>query len=1317
MPAIRKQNSELKIGGVAWRKRVISGELVPYFTSPIYYVPEGGRFKFLNRNSRRLRNILNNDSFVQYGNTAKIIKRVDMFTSFNCRFDITNVEGKPFYRPGMGDNVFLYDDEFEHLNNLTPGMIKKKVDEMIRKKLIELNVVHYAIYTLRENSIRITTISKVDAYRMNMIDVPMRELVFNHSNLNQDFVDTGKGQCVIDAILYTLQGRRGFKKLSRQSLISFFPEYQDGISSKQLVEWAKSPQGGKNNVNVYGYNIANKQFISYNPPHRADCSIVYKINGNHMYLITDTSMKKSCIASKQLHKLDVDMTIIPGEYITIDLDTTRDIYEIIDNNENTTILLYHSNEEYDEQIDLMLSVMTHVTKNKKMYIDSIKTDGNGRPIGFIHPISNNTIIYKPALLSTETLLTTIKSLVTIENINVPSFDLEYRGQSASTIAKTIMSSQIGNIKKSMYSSYLRDLFDSYPLNPMYYSQPSIRYDNSPENPNLFVRTDNYEGRHMVLDIRHCYRNAMYNPRGDSFPIFNQFCHPEVYTLNTHGTDFVGEFIINKTIETCIPGFVFNQKLYPGNLVRYFVENGYITTDDIEYIIQPVKIINGDVFRPFIEFMNTPELKDYSKELVNHMIGLYGKKYTTNYEGIMTDSNEIAQTMWFEYGKNGKKMNCFEMNDMFYLRSCNKTRNTSDSVPINRHILAGGIIQTMELCKYISGKGLDIVGIKTDCVQFVPSCEDDVYENYIEIKDSYTMGEYKPEIYKKIEPFQQREREDISTPPQVESHEIDSVLPDNLDKSCLIQGIAGCGKTYLLCQIVKELRKTDKKFQVLSYTHDSVRNLNNRDSEMNARTINSFASDRDSLEEFGLSPVNIAKLDVVLIDEIFTPGSELIGNIGLAKIINPKLVVFGFGDTNQTVPVEDSKNTNTYNYTQSYFFMNEIFQSRSLTLEYRTDCGRYNQEALDIVDEFSAHGEITTYEFNPVDDDLTINICKLNSTKCRVDKYHMMKQAEGMTNTLTIKNDKPKKSQLPEVILYEGMEVMSNVNRCFKCSEEKSIPICNRQRLTIDNWDDDNIYMNVDEDTRVTVPIKYFNNSFELCFCTTVYKYQGSSIETDYNILDVKSMTKEEFNTAITRTSPSLSLIHMDYPHGKIFRPHKYRFKTFQFNPTPPKIGNIYKIVNTQTDEFYIGSTMRTIEERFSEHKKDKTCTMMPIIQEGGEENFNISLLYNVSVFSESQLKRYEHSEINRFISKGFNLYNELKKTKTKDIYENTNVQKTFIECKYSPRITEKSGDRLVLTYYIKGKRTLVDKKYKRLGREVVYKQLEKMMEKIKRQHY
>lgn len=1315
MPAQKKRNSELKIGGVAWRRRVISGELIPFFTSPIYYVPQGGRFKFLNRNSRRLRNILNNDSFIQYGNTGKIIKRVDMFTSFNCRFDINNSAGEPFYRAGMGQNVYLYEDEFDHFNNLTPQSIKNDVNRMIRNKLSELNALGSAIYTLRDDSLRIKTVSKMDAYRMNMTDIPMRELVFNHSNLSQNFVDTGKGQCVIDAILYELQGKRGFKKLNRQSLISFFPEYQDGISSTQLIHWAKSPLGGKNSVNIYGYNIANRQFISYNPPHRADYSIVYKINSNHMYLITDTNMKKSCIASKKIETLEVNMTIIPDDYIIIDLDENEDdVYETIDKMTSKTIVLYHSKEDYDEQRDLILEIMFKITHNKKMYIDSIKTDNNGKPVAFIDPISNNTIIYKPAMLSTQDLLKTVESMC---GSIIPTFDLQYRGQSCASIAKTVLTSTVGCIKKSTYSSYLKNLFDSNPINPIYFSQPRVRYDNSVENPNLFTRQDvPTDGEHLVLDIRHCYRKSMYNSRGDSFPIFNQFCHPEKYDVDQHGVQFVGEFIINKIIETCIPGYSLNQKLYPGNLVRYLYENNYIELKDIDYIIKPVRVMSGDTFRDFIDLMNRPELQSYSKELVNHCVGLFGKKYSAQYQGVMTDSNEIAQTLWFEYGREGKKMNCFELNEMYYLRSCNRTRDVSDSVPINRHIVAGGIIQCLELCKYVTGMGCDIVGVKTDCAQFVPNRGLD-YNNYIEIKDNYSMGDYKPETYNRIEPFQQRERNDIEKPPLIIVEKVESLLPGPLDKSCLVTGIAGCGKTHLLIQIVNELRKTERKFQVLSYTNDSVRNLNSRDKSIDARTINSFSADKDSLEDFGLSPHSMSKLDVLLLDEIFITPSELVANIGLAKVINPNLVIIGFGDTNQTIPVEDNKQENTYNYNQSYFFMNEIFQSRSLTLKYRTDCGRYNQETLDVVEEFSAQGEITTYEFQAPDDDLTINICKLNSTKCRVDKYHMMKQAEGMTHTLKIENDKPKKSQLPEVILYEGIEVMSNTNRCFKCSEEKSIPICNRQRLTIDNWDDDNIFMKVDDDTHIIVPIKYFNSSFELCFCTTVYKYQGSSIETDYNILDVNSMTKEEFNTAITRTSPSLNLIHMDYPHGKIFRPHKYRFKTFQFNPTPPKIGNIYKIVNTQTDEFYIGSTMRTIEERFSEHKKDKTCTMMPIIQEGGEENFNISLLYNVSVFSESQLKRYEHSEINRFISKGFNLYNELKKTKTRDIYENKNIQKTFIQCKYSPRITEKSGDRLVLTYYIKGKRTRVDKKYKRLGREVVYKQLEKLMEKVKKQHY
>ena len=49
-------------------------------------------------------------------------------------------------------------------------------------------------------------------------------------------------------------------------------------------------------------------------------------------------------------------------------------------------------------------------------------------------------------------------------------------------------------------------------------------------------------------------------------------------------------------------------------------------------------------------------------------------------------------------------------------------------------------------------------------------------------------------------------------------------------------------------------------------------------------------------------------------------------------------------------------------------------------------------------------------------------------------------------------------------------------------------------------------------------VSEFRESFAPAFCVTVYKYQGGTISTPYNIYDVEKMDKKQLYTALSRTT-------------------------------------------------------------------------------------------------------------------------------------------------------------------------------------------------------
>ena len=136
----------------------------------------------------------------------------------------------------------------------------------------------------------------------------------------------------------------------------------------------------------------------------------------------------------------------------------------------------------------------------------------------------------------------------------------------------------------------------------------------------------------------------------------------------------------------------------------------------------------------------------------------------------------------------------------------------------------------------------------------------------------------------------------------------------------------------------------------------------------------------------------------------------------------------------------------------------------------------------------------------------------------------------------------------------------------------------------------------------------FRESFISAFCVRVYKYQGGTISTPYNIYDVKKMDKKQLYTALSRTT-ELNHVHLDTTmlnsKYKIRMPPLSVIVNSYFNDDYHN-GQIYKITFKHNDKLYIGSSIRNLQERLNEHVtskssaifkyKDDEPIIMPIIR-------------------------------------------------------------------------------------------------------------------------
>ena len=152
---------------------------------------------------------------------------------------------------------------------------------------------------------------------------------------------------------------------------------------------------------------------------------------------------------------------------------------------------------------------------------------------------------------------------------------------------------------------------------------------------------------------------------------------------------------------------------------------------------------------------------------------------------------------------------------------------------------------------------------------------------------------------------------------------------------------------------------------------------------------------------------------------------------------------------------------------------------------------------------------------------------------------------------------------------------------------------NMEQYNIDNIEeseDGNLIFTLND---TTFSHSEFRESFIPSFCVTVYKYQGGTISTPYNIYDVEKMDKKQLYTALSRTT-ELNHVHLDTtklnPKYKIRMPPHFVTVNSYFNDDYHN-GQIYKITFEHNNKLYIGSSIRNLQERLNEHVTTKSSAI------------------------------------------------------------------------------------------------------------------------------
>lgn len=157
-----------------------------------------------------------------------------------------------------------------------------------------------------------------------------------------------------------------------------------------------------------------------------------------------------------------------------------------------------------------------------------------------------------------------------------------------------------------------------------------------------------------------------------------------------------------------------------------------------------------------------------------------------------------------------------------------------------------------------------------------------------------------------------------------------------------------------------------------------------------------------------------------------------------------------------------------------------------------------------------------------------------------------------------------------------------------------------------------------------------NENFIPSFCLTVYKYQGDSINENYNIHDINKMDKSMLYTALSRTS-KFDFIHLTFKDlNKEYKNRKQpiiELINSKFNSLY-KNGKIYEVV-FDDGKIYVGCTCDEIEKRLVQHKKDEKSP----VYKNKKHNPVIKLIIDAPSRDKKALESVEKTYIEEYADK------------------------------------------------------------------------------------
>jgi GIY-YIG catalytic domain/Viral (Superfamily 1) RNA helicase len=648
----------------------------------------------------------------------------------------------------------------------------------------------------------------------------------------------------------------------------------------------------------------------------------------------------------------------------------------------------------------------------------------------------------------------------------------------------------------------------------------------------------------------------------------------------------GEYSLNKDVWW---GHVFVQRgFWPYCVVQEMLSDGTISADDIGLQLIAKYVLPANLFeewaRYIYETFPKTEYENASKSMINMFMGLLNKKsikyneeaFCPSWKAALANINSMPNIKY-------RKM----AEDNWFLTKTVETKLYSGHCFLWRMIICQQYILNHEMELKVMGKISKpsfnnlkrkdnqprILGFTTDSMkvfrcppEYKPTLKHNakpgdlvVEDGPAKIRGSY-IEDLEPQALYKYEEMKWT----VMTSEELKANKC----------SAMVLGQGGAGKTHLLKEL--SLLDKDKKQRNLTYTNNAKNTLVTRGVD----NVFTLASQKLSNEELN-------GIELIGFDE-FTMVPEMdIGMIYHAWLKNPNLIVRLFGDEKQCKPQRDEKGI-WYDYTKLKIVW-EMTRGMKVELPYIPQSGRYDLATKQEIDYLKTNHRLSPNWVNMAEFEPNLNCCKYEFNivpfapqRTTVNKELFQFHSQGK-EVVTLK------SNGKEMPVFVGMPVISHDNY-------KKAGIINSKRYVITSIGQKikmreirmNILEDIESQTEYELDVERFLKVMRYGFADAVIRVQSATIKRPYNIKFLESMSLNQLNTAITRTT-TLNDIGLKFC-GKRFEweipPRR------QVDVTPDKLNlkevHIYQIYNKDESKIYTGQTYKSVQERFEEHKINQT---------------------------------------------------------------------------------------------------------------------------------